>query len=140
MRFCHRQNKKIAYSFTVSLQVLLIFLFLVAFYFSYILYVEKEAFENQINFVIEDLTKDLKYYIPNIDNKGQILSKLDEEISKLQQKTESNTEIDKKNQWYKTLSINIAISLVVGLIVFFLILTMFDYCLPVTYTLYLFAK
>ena len=136
MRFCHRQNKKIAYSFTVSLQVLLIFLFLVAFYFGYILYIEKESFENQINFVIEDLTKDLKYYIPNIKNKGQILSKLDEEISKLQKKTKSNIAIDKKNQWYKTISINIAISLGVGLIVFFLILTMFDYCLPVTYTLY----
>ena len=136
MRYCHRQNKKIAYGFTVSLQVLLIFLFLVAFYFGYILYIEKESFENQIDFVIEDLTKDLKYYIPNIKNKEQILSKLDEKISELQGKTKTNLSIDKKNEWYKTMAINIAISLSVGLIVFFLILTMFNYCLPVAYTLY----
>ena len=136
MRYCHVQNKKIAYSFTVSLQVLLIFIFLIIFYFSYILHVEKEAFENQINFVIEDLTKDFKYYIPNLKHKEKILSKLNEEISKLDKKTPSNITIDKKNKWYKTISIDIAISFLVGLVVYFLILTMFNYCLPVTYTLY----
>ena len=59
---------------------------------------EKEAFENQINFVIEDLTKDFKYYIPNLKHKEEILSKLNEEISKLDKKTPSNITIDKKNK------------------------------------------
>jgi len=100
------------------------------------LQIEKKAFENQISFVIDDLTKDLKYYIPNIKNKSEILSKFKDEISKLEQKTPSNMAIDIKNKWYKTLSIDIALSFSVGIVVYFLILTMCNFCLPVTYTLY----
>lgn len=135
MKYCKKQNKHLTYMFTISLQVALIFIFLVIFYFSYILFVEKITFDKQINYVVDDLTKNFVNSAPKITDKQAILNNLDQEINKLAKNIDDKN-IDLTNEKYRNQSMDFAIAGIVGVIVFMLVLSLFNYCLPVTFTLY----
>jgi len=64
MGFC--DSNLIYSSLEVFIQVVFVFFFLVFFYFYYVIGVEKKDFQEQIDLIVDDLTKDIKVQIDTI--------------------------------------------------------------------------
>jgi len=64
MGFC--DSNLIYSSLEVFIQVVFVFSFLVLFYFYYVIGVEKKDFQEQIDLIVDDLTKDIKVQIDTI--------------------------------------------------------------------------
>lgn len=63
---CKQDSPFVKKTFFILLQVLLIFIFLTTFFFTYVNYIEKETFKTQMNLIVDDITEDIniKPFIP----------------------------------------------------------------------------
>lgn len=97
---CLQRNSTINVIFGLLLQVILIFVFLTIFFFSYVTKSEKDSFELQMNLVIDDIAPDLNikpFVKPENKDIATIIidGSLDLELNK---SIKDNYEDDKKNK------------------------------------------
>jgi len=123
---CIRYNAYVTYAFTVFTQVTLVFAFLIIFYFNYVNFVEKDAFIDQIGNVMDDLSVNIRKYLPKSPT---VVKSIDKMITNLKTKT-NHKDIDTKNENLTIFSMHLVFALTAGFIVFVIIVTLFGHCLP----------
>ena len=130
MKFCIKQNKYLVYIITVLLQVVLFFIFIVIFYFTYVKNVIKESFIDQINYVTDDLTKQITPFVIFIPQKikTDLIDKIDILIKDIE-KDKNNKNIDSENQNLENISMDVSIALIAGLLIFLIIISLANYCI-----------
>lgn len=134
---CLPDNVFISRSSSIILQVSVVFIFLTSFYFVYVINVEKRAFAAQLNFIVDDLFKDIdinKVIPSEVDSKySDILINgiLDYQSKKVQNSLISaNKEAEIHNKAIIKLALQ-SLILVVGLIIIITLgIITLGYCIP----------
>lgn len=135
---CKIQSSWIEHMASIFMQVFMIFLFLTLFFFYYVVDVEKQVFDRQINLVVDNLMADwtgLIQLVMPVDpqqaqkTKQELINNLDEMIADMQKNQAQFQSIRDQNEQVKTLARNTLISF--GILVGAVIISLFvlHYCL-----------
>ena len=131
------QISKIDGFFKIFIQVVLIFIFLTIFFFTYVNKIEKDSFKLQMDILVDDMFKDLDgtNIVPEA-NKQDVLNILNKTLDKQKTKVieESKDSDDKINNSNKQITNNafILVGVVCGVLsVTILITYLIGYCIPV---------
>lgn len=116
---------------SIFVQTMFIFGFLVIFYFLYVINIEQEDFQKQMNFIIDDLTKTISEDLPNLIDLNKIknqdsdviisgiIDTIEEKISK-ESKEQINQVIQNNNKIRNSL-IKIILFIFIFIIILFII-------------------
>ena len=122
--------------FGIFLQVMLIFVFLTVFFFTYVGIVEKDAFKLQMNIVVDDLLNDinLRQYVPRgqedmttlvLDGSLEMARRNAISDTKKEDKQISDQNTSIRNKAFRWLGISLTI-----LVTIIIILSFSGYCIP----------
>ena len=140
---CVYKNKYVSFTFSIVLQISVIFLFLVIFFFSYVQKVEKKSFNSQIQYTVDNIMSDVGgglskiIYPPNItaEQKDMLRSTysciIDYEKTKLiEENKQVDENIENNNNNITKFAINILIGVIAISILISLSFSVIKFCLP----------
>lgn len=136
MNNCHQESPIVNNIFFIFLQVILIFVFLCIFFFSYVINSEKKSFKSQINLIVDDLQPDfdVRSLVPlgkeNLST-AVLYGTLDNIRKKSMKNFESEeSQINKQNDAIKNKAYLLAGISILFLLIVIIILIMLGYCIP----------
>lgn len=127
MDYC-RYNNISNFSYKVIFQVIIIFIFLTIFFFTYVTNVEKNSFKYQINLLVDDIIEDINIDSYDIKNKDYLYIVLNSYLELEKQKINNsskniddniekqNESIFKKSLIYLTIAVSILLIITVVLL------------------------
>lgn len=134
---CIVYNKWVNRAFAIISQVFLIFLFLTIFFFLYVVVVEKDVFQSQINLIVDDVMKDIqiKDILPPevLTNKEALIMVSNGALAIAREKLEQTSDAQKIDRDNKNLIEHTGKILMLSagaVIIMSLILLMIGFCLP----------
>lgn len=140
MLTCNVNNHFLINTLSVSVQVILVFSFLVIFYFAYVIKVEEEDFKSQIDLLVESFMDDIKKsdfisldkgnpYINEDDLKLLIYGMLDTAQEKVKADSKADNEaIDNNNKSLRKKAFNL-LYIIIGVLI---VILLFLRCLPLS--------
>lgn len=137
---CQIYSKWVNRAFSIAVQVFLIFCFLSLFFFLYVVVVEKEVFEEQVNLIVDDIMKDIdlqKILPPVAKDKKEELLLLSSGIlavieEKIRQESGDPHHITQNNNALIDSTGKVIIYFAGGVVVISVALMVLGFCLPVT--------
>ena len=133
---CKQDNPFVKKTFFILLQVLLTFIFLTIFFFTYVNYIEKETFKTQTNLIVDDISEDINIkplIPPGKEEEASIiisgtLAFAEEYASK--NNDEDNKRVSDQNNKIKNKAMVWVIIGCAVLLLFTVILVIAGYCIP----------
>jgi hypothetical protein len=124
---CKQDSRFVKKTFFILLQILLTLIFLTIFFFTYVNYIEKEAFKTQINLIVDDITNDIniKSFIPPGKEKEASII-----ISGTLDFAEDDKKVSNQNNKIKNKAMLWVIIGCAVLLLFTVILVIAGYCIP----------
>lgn len=133
---CLTKSRIINKIFVIFLQIVLIFIFLTIFFFTYVGSVEKDTFKVQMNLIVDDLTTDINFsqFVPSGgEDVATVILDGSLEVARrnsLNDDKEKDDDISKQNTKIKNKAfLCVGISLIILLIIV-AILSMTSHCIP----------
>ena len=140
---CVYKNQYVSFTFSIVLQISVIFLFLIIFFFSYVQKVENKSFDSQIQYTVDNIMSDIGgevskiIYPPNItaEQKDMLRSTysciIDYEKNKIiKDNKQADKDIQNSNNNITRFAINILIGVIAISILISLSFSVIKFCLP----------
>ena len=134
-----KHNKWLVEGFSLTFQIVFVFAFLTIFFFAYVIKIEKEEFENQMNYVVDQIfTKNIEKSLLGTTDLQKIVPIISGVIDGIEFKAQQDSasgvkSVEEKNKDIRVNAFKTLGYVLGGLIICSIVILIIGYCLPIPY-------